>query len=415
MSLAKTSVWNGFAMVIKLIASLLANKVVAVWLGPNGLALYGQFQSIMTLVNGLASSPGQAGVIRMTASHLEQPEQLALYWAAAFRAVLVSSCIMSVLGVLSSWWIANNLLLDSSLMYALICFFLCVPFAAFTTLMMSCANGMSEIKDYVIASLISALCVNFSVIVGVLGDGINGVIWAVGLAQVCVLGFTIKFFHQKEWFGVHFFLGETDKASIKKISALATMVIVAVLGAPIIQIAIRHLMSDMYGLIVVGYWQAISRIGDMYLMVLTTLLGVYYFPRFSALKNIKELRNEILRFLGVIYPLFLFGYAVVVLFKEFFITLIYSKEFLPAAHLLVWQMLLDATRVLSWFMGYLVMARGSAVIFVLTEFIVIAVSIIAASFLMSDYGYVGAIYASIIANIIYISLLFISLVRDKKI
>ena len=47
-------------MAIKLLFALLANKVVAVMLGPNGMAVYGQFQSLMTLINGLAAAPAQA-------------------------------------------------------------------------------------------------------------------------------------------------------------------------------------------------------------------------------------------------------------------------------------------------------------------------------------------------------------------
>ena len=66
MSLLKTSTLNGFGMAIKLLFALLANKVVAVMLGPNGMAVYGQFQSLMTLINGLAAAPAQAGVIRLT-------------------------------------------------------------------------------------------------------------------------------------------------------------------------------------------------------------------------------------------------------------------------------------------------------------------------------------------------------------
>ena len=206
-----------------------------------------------------------------------------------------------------------------------------------------------------------------------------------------------------------------SKNALRQVFSLAAMVVVAVICAPLTQIAIRYFMSDISGLVEVGYWQAISRLGDMFVMMLTTLFGVYYFPRFSALTDIKELRKEIKIFLIKIYPLFLLSYSFFVVFKDFFINVVYSSEFLPAGHLLVSQMILDAIRVLSWLIGYLVMARGSSVVFVSVEVIVALISVLGAYVLMQYYGSVGAIYAAIIANLIYVALLSLSLVKGKHI
>jgi O-antigen/teichoic acid export membrane protein len=415
MSLGKTSILNGSAMIIKLLVSLIANKVIAMMLGPQGLAIYGQFQSLMTLVNGLASASGQAGVVRLTASHCHEPLQLTTYWSAAFRTVLLSSIIFASVGILTAPWLAQYVLQNNSLTWPLVAFFVTVPASALTTLFMSCANGVSAIKNYVVIGLISALSISTAVILGVAIQGIAGAIILVGIAQLLALYLVFYYLRKQAWFDWGYFRHSVSKNALRQVFSLAAMVVVAVICAPLTQIAIRYFMSDISGLVEVGYWQAISRLGDMFVMMLTTLFGVYYFPRFSALTDIKELRKEIKIFLIKIYPLFLLSYSFFVVFKDFFINVVYSSEFLPAGHLLVSQMILDAIRVLSWLIGYLVMARGSSVVFVSVEVIVALISVLGAYVLMQYYGSVGAIYAAIIANLIYVALLSLSLVKSKHI
>ena len=411
---AKTTALNGIAMVVKLIASLLANKFVAVVLGPQGLAIYGQFQSILILVNGLASSAGQAGVIRLTAVHAKDTNTLTQYWSAAFKAVLITSLLFVVIGVFEAKYIAEHILLKKDIVCVLQLFFLTVPFAAITTLFLSCANGMSATKEYIIAGLIVGLLNSAAVLIGVFFSGLYGIIAWISIFQIVSLITIFYYFKSKNWFYYHAFLSNINNESFKKILSLAVMVIVAVLSAPIIQIFIRYIMSEIYGLAVVGYWQAISRIGDMYVMMLTTLLGVYYFPRFSAEKNILVLCKDIQHFFIVVYPIFLLGYLFFYLFKEVFITLIYSKEFMPALIFLKAQILLDATRILSWLFGYLVMARGSPKAFIFAEFTTLIFALIMSYALLKYYGYIGAVYSMILANILYIFILIFSLKKGAE-
>ena len=415
MSLLKTSTLNGFGMAIKLLFALLANKVVAVMLGPNGMAVYGQFQSLMTLINGLAAAPAQAGVIRLTAANQHDMPQVHHYWSAALRAVLISSVFFVGLGVVFAPFLAEHLLKQTDLTLPLMVFFLTLPAASLLTLFLSCANGVSEIKNYVIIGIIIALATNIAVIVGVFASGMQGILIAVGLGQLLAVLLVLSYLRSQSWFFVGSFLGTVSPGALRQIFSLATMAFAAVMVAPLIQIAVRHLMTAMFGLTVVGYWQAVSRFGDMYVMAVTALLGVYYFPRFSAISHIAALRKEILSFLCIVYPVFLLGYAIIVLCKDFMITLMYSPAFLPAAELMPLQMLSDATRILSWLTGYLVMARSSPTLFVTVEIGVGILWVGLADLFMKNYGYVGALYASTLANFIYTGIFVVCLVKSRQV
>lgn len=415
MSLLKTSTLNGFGMAVKLFTALLVNKVIALLAGPNGIAVYGQFQSLMTLINGLAASPAQAGVIRLTAANQDDLDKVHLYWAAALRAVLLSSLLFVVVGVLLAPLLAEYVLKQANLVLPLTIFFLTIPAASLSILLLSCANGISAIRSYVIAGILIAIIVNMAAIVGVYVSGLGGAIIGVALGQVLALIVLLRYLQTQSWFSLRYYFGRISPVQVQEIFALAAMAFVAVMIAPLIQIVIRQIMTDMFGLTIVGYWQAVSRFGEMYVMVVTALLGVYYFPRFSAVADVKALRQELQKFLLFIYPLFLLGYVVIVLYKEFFITVMYSQAFLPAAELMPLQMVSDAMRILSWLTGYLVMARSSPKLFVSVEIGVGVLWVALAYLLMMDYGYKGALYASILSNFIYSGIFVVSLIKSKLI
>ena len=50
MTLIKTSVLSAIATIIKIISGFVINKVVAIYVGPSGLAIIGQLQNFMELI-----------------------------------------------------------------------------------------------------------------------------------------------------------------------------------------------------------------------------------------------------------------------------------------------------------------------------------------------------------------------------
>ena len=50
MTLIKTSILSAIATIIKIISGFIVTKVIAVYIGPSGLALIGQLQNFINLV-----------------------------------------------------------------------------------------------------------------------------------------------------------------------------------------------------------------------------------------------------------------------------------------------------------------------------------------------------------------------------
>lgn len=415
MSLVKTSLLNGIGLAIKLVMTLLTNKVIAFFFGPTGLAIYGQFQSLLTLVVGLAAAPGQNGIVRLTAANQDNPDVLHQYWSAALKAILLLSGTLAVLGVIISSFLAKYILNQPDLAGVLIVFFVTLPASPILILLLSCANGLADIRSYVFISILITLVTGIATMIGVLAYGMSGVIFAISVAQIVSLILSSIYLKSRKWFLFSYFFYGFSKKTLDDIFSLASMAFASVFCAPLVQIAIRYDMTSLLGLQAVGYWQAVSRLGDMYIVLITSLLAVYYLPRFSKTHDVKILRKDIKDFFLKVYPLFVLGYLGIIFFKEKIIVLIYSSEFLPAAYLMNWQMYSDLTKMFAWLTGYLFIARGAPKFFVFTELFVSILLVFLAGLFVRSYGTVGVLYASTLVNLIYCTTLIFNLVRSGKI
>lgn len=415
MDIVKSSTLNGVGLAVKIAFMLLVNKLIALWMGANGLALYGQFQSLMILVNGIASAPAQAGIIRMTAATQDNIKLMHQYWSAARFLVICSSLIIAIIASLGVSYLAETLFQDVTIKWVLMICFLTIPCAALFTLVLSCANGLFDIKRYVIINIIISVVTNSLVIFGAWKSGLNGLIIAFAIAQIVALFFVVMYANTSHWFAWKYFFVDYNYHIRNEVLLLAFMALTAIISNPIVCIIIRHMMGSAFDLNIVGYWQAVTRFGELYMTAATALLGVYYFPRFSAAKSKELLYKEIKFFLFIIYPLFIFGYMIFFIYRDAVIVAMYSTELLPAAKLMGWQMLSDSLRILAWLFGYLAMAQGTWKTFIVVEIFTSILWVVFAWILMKSCGYQGAIYASAISYMLYIILLFLSLKKSNKI
>ena len=107
----------------------------------------------------------------------------------------------------------------------------------------------------------------------------------------------------------------------------------------------------------------------MYLNVITTVLSMYYLPRFAEIRIAPDLRKELIRGVAVIVPAVAAISAVLYLGRDLLIRLIFTAEFLPMRDLFAWQMLGNVLCVVSWLFGYVLVARASPLKLVVLELV----------------------------------------------
>ena len=83
------------------------------------------------------------------------------------------------------------------------------------------------------------------------------------------------------------------------------MTLVSLSVVPVIQMLLRGYVISEISMTEAGWWEAMNRISNVYLMVITTSFSIYYLPRLSEIKEISELRYEIFKCYKVIIPILL--------------------------------------------------------------------------------------------------------------
>lgn len=114
MTLIKTSVLNGFAVVVKMLTLLGINKILAVYVGPSGYAALGQFQNAVQMITTFASGAINIGVTKYTAEFHADERQQVKVWKTAGTIVLLSSLTASLLVALFNRELAAWFLKDDS-------------------------------------------------------------------------------------------------------------------------------------------------------------------------------------------------------------------------------------------------------------------------------------------------------------
>lgn len=192
-----------------------------------------------------------------------------------------------------------------------------------------------------------------------------------------------------------------DKSEAKKLMSFSAMAITSALTVPISHMVVRDYIGATLSWDDAGYWQAIWYISTIYLMVVTTALGVYYLPKLSEITEKTVLRKEILQGYKVIMPIVILLSLTIFLLKDVIIWILFSEQFIPMRELFLWQLIGDVIKMASWLISYLMLAKAMTKVFVITE-ILFSLSFVFLSIeFVSNFGLEGVTYAFTLNSFIY--------------
>ena len=179
------------------------------------------------------------------------------------------------------------------------------------------------------------------------------------------------------------------------------MALTSAATVPVSQMLLRGYVISQISPVEAGWWEAMNRISNMYLMVITTSFSVYYLPRLSELKGILALRREIFKTYKVIVPILFVSFSIIYLLRFVIVRVLFTSEFLPMENLFLWQLIGDFFKICSWLLAFLMVAKSMAKAFVTTE-IFFALTFVGMGFLFMQWnGVIGITQAYFCNYVIY--------------
>lgn len=402
MTLVKTGVLNGIAVAIRILTSIALNKILAIHVGPSGYAIIGQFQNLVTMLTTFANGATNTGVTKGTAEHFDDPERQVRLWRTAGMITIGGSVSVGLILVLFNRQLASAFLHDTQFSTVFIWLGISLVFVALNGLLLAILNGKKKIKLFVVISIAGSL-IGLAMTGGLsILFGLTGALVALSVNQAIVFFVTATACLRQPWFRLSMLVGSIDGCALRELLKFTAMALTSATLGPLTQLAIRDHLVGAFGLSGAGYWDALTRISGLYLTVVTVPLSIYYLPRLAEIRDLVELRREILAGYRIIVPVTAAGALVMYLLRDLMISILFTPDFLPMRDLFAWQMIGDVLKISGWLLGYILIARGMMKAFIVTE-LLFSLSWYALVWLFSgQYGLEGAQIAYAFNYLLYI-------------
>lgn len=390
-------------------------KVVAIYTGPTGMAMLGQLQSVVLVLVGVSNSPVGAGVVRYTSEYCQHGiAECAPWWRASVQWVVAILLVIMPIGcVLSetlSYWLFDN----SDYAWLIVVIVLALPFAVCGALINSVLNGLQQYRRFIGLGMISAVLSGSVMIMLIIQENLQGALLAASL-QAGLIGIVLLFSCLRQpWFKLRFLWGKTEKKHKKLIGGYVLMALTSALTVPVSLILVRNILVEYVGWDQAGLWQAVWRISEVYLGVITMALGTYYLPKLSALVGVNSINREIVKTAKIALPIVIVLAFVVYLMRDIAINLLFTTEFTAARDLFAIQLIGDVVKIAAWLYAYPMLSRGATKWFVTTEILFSMLFVLLAWLFVQKYGTQGANVAYLVNYTLYFIVMFLNVKRFAR-
>lgn len=406
MNFLKTSLLSGISTIVKMLSSIVINKIIAIYIGPTGIALIGQFQNFLGIITTIGNGAISSGVTKYVAEYNEDIDKRNIVIKAAFFITFICSFIFGAVVFAASThlsqWVFNTK--DYSSIFRLLGIALLL--IGTNTLLLSIINGLKQIKLFIIINITSSLLSLCMTSILTIQFELYGALLSLVIVQAVILTISLPITLRE--IDIKSVMNQLINREIfNKLFAFSIMAIVSILTSSVTLILIRNHLISRFSLEQAGYWQAIWQISGMYLLVLTTALSTYYLPRLSEIQDKYELKQEILSGYKIILPFVLVSASGIYFFRDFIIEILFTAEFREMRSLFLFQLLGDFVKMASWTLAYLMVAKAMTKTYVITEILFSGLFYLLTIIFTELNGIIGVTQAHLINYSIYLGLVIV--------
>lgn len=399
----------GSSTAISMLLGLIRGKVVAIFLGPAGLGLLGLLNNIMSTTANVASlGIGTSGVRHIADAAVRgDPDAV----ARARSALMIGMALLAVIGGAVTWvlrgWIARHALGNEAYAPTVGWLALGVALLVASGSQGALLNGLRRVGDLARMTIAAALLTT------VVGTGFV-VAWGERGLILYLLAGPLALFVVGNWYVARIGRSGVGRLSLgqcaRQCAALARlgasfMLAGLILGGGLL--LIRSRLQAVVGPAGLGLFEAAWTVSMTYLGAIMGAMGTDFYPRLTALSNnpvaATALVNEQTR-----VALWLCGpvCVAVVGFAPWISTLLFSDQFAAAATIMRWQVLGDILKVLSWPLGYVLLAAEDGRRFVTGEAIATGVFVATVWFGIPLLGVNAAGIGFLVMYVVYLPLVY---------
>ncbi|MFD0836870.1 O-antigen translocase [Mariniflexile aquimaris] len=404
---------NSVGVIIRSFLGLLSQKLIAIYLGPEGIAYIGNLRNALSVFSLGATAGVDQGVLKYQSELNDNPEELKKLYSTSLAFILVGSVTISLLLLFGSSFWSQYLFKTPQFSYLFIILGFTIPFAAIYNLCFAIISGQSNYVKATLISLITAGSVTILVIFLVFFCQLSGVLLAITLTPIIQL-LVLFIFARKEIdlfrnLKIHF-----HRIITNNLLVFIVMSVVAVVFSNLVDIELRSYLITKLSVKEAGYWTSMLNLSNYYLSFMTGVYSLYVLPRYAKIKDIKTFLKEIMLIYKVILPIFVVLFIAIFLLRDFIIAILYTRDFLPMGVLFKWQLLGDMVKITSVILAYQLIAQKLWKLYILTEIISVLTLYVFGTYFIDRMGVQGITYAHFLRYIVYLIVVIVSILFANK-
>lgn len=399
---------NTATIITKIVAGILTSKAIAVFIGVEGMALIGNLRNFLSAIQSVAILGFYNGLVKYIAEFKENTIELSKTLSTAYYLGFFSTLLISFLCYYNAQAV-NDFLFSANYNYAYVIriLALALPFYSLNMFSFSIMNGFSKYKILLVISIIGQILGLLITLVLIYQNKIDGALVAAVIAPSLIFLITLVGIINRKNFISYVKISNVDSEILKKFGPFAAVALVTAVALPLISIVIRNYIIDHSGIKDAGYWEAMNRISDYYLMFVSSLMTLYILPKFSDIESKKEFKSEIVNVYKAIIPVFALSLLLIYLFRPIIVKIIFSEDFQPVEQLFGWQLLGDFVKVISIVIAYQFIAKKMFVHFIIIELFLVVVLYFSSIYLIDGVGVKGAVIAHFISYLMYFGMVLL--------
>lgn len=411
MKLGSTFLLSAVANMVRILSGLVTTKVMAVQLGPAGVALIGQFSNFHGLLCVLSTCVTSQGLTRLSAEHAVGSDSFAQTISTGLRITLAAAAGVGLVTLLLASQLAALLLQSAEFWPYIALAGATLIFHSASIVILTVLNGQQDSATYTRISIAQGLVASAFSIGGALLVGLQGVFAGMALSIPFSLLITVWMVRRKAWFRASNLSFPYSPIVAKRFVNFGLMSVATAVSTPVALLFIRDMLIDATSLETAGHWQAVWRISEIYLGILVTTIGLYLLPKLSRAQDKASYVVELKRVFLLIFALCACVSVVLLIGGHWVVRLLYSAAFDPMQTLFPLQLAGDFFKALALAMNTVLIVRVRVGQQMFGELFFAGVFVLASFVLVKDTGTDGIQIAYLFSQFCWASYLLFCVSR----
>jgi len=367
--LFKISGLSAISTTIKTLVGIGITKLIAIYIGAEGLAFIGNLKNVLTSVTGLSTGGIDNGITKYIATSKSELERNKIFHTSIFIGI-TSSIVLSVIFFLSAEKITFFIFQNTQYIYLIKTFSFFIPFSALNIVINKFLNGKERYKKLVLINILASLISLTLTSPLIIYYHLAGAVLSFIITPLILFTVTIFIAYKdlpslnlrniKEYIISNY---------IKKLLSFSIITVTTTIITPLTLIIVRNIIIQNLNIHSAGIWDAVNLISNNYFTFVSLTLGLFILPEFSKANAKNKIIEIISTTIKTLLPIFIFGLVIIFIFRSLIIKILLSDDFYEVSEYIGYQLIGDGFKFISWIFGMFLIAKAKTKYFITIQLI----------------------------------------------